>query len=330
MDVKLNSLTLMSLNVRGIRDSVKRKAVFLFCKRSEADLILLQETHSSESDIKFWKGQWGNGIYCSHGTNHSAGVSIFLHRFRGDILEVVSSDDGRWLTIVIRQDNAILIVCNVYGHNSRSRNKGLFSHIVSNLKELLQKYSNSLLILGGDFNECADDAKDRYPPKICQPSQSNNLILNFCCDLSLTDAWRFLNPDMLNFTWSNRSLSCKSRIDLFLISTNALHLLKNVSHSSAPLSDHKQIILKLGDSQETANLRGYWKFNNSLLQDVNFNDSIKKKFKKYLMIIQIANSSKNGNTLNIWLDVLLLREVKNLNSLEIKKNQNYLIELTSF
>ena len=102
MDViKLNPLTLMSLNVRGIRDAVKRKAMFLFCKRSEADLIPLQETHSSESDIKFWKGQWGNGIYCSHGTNHSAGVSVFLHTFRGDILEVVSSDDGRWLTIIL-------------------------------------------------------------------------------------------------------------------------------------------------------------------------------------------------------------------------------------
>jgi exonuclease III len=102
MDViKLNPLTLMSLNVRGIRDAVKRKAMFLFCKRSEADLILLQETHSSESDITFWIGQWGNGIYCSHCTNHSAGVSVFLHTFRGDILEVVSSDDGRWLTIIL-------------------------------------------------------------------------------------------------------------------------------------------------------------------------------------------------------------------------------------
>jgi len=78
MDVKLNSLTVMSLNTRGIRDSVKRKAVFLFCKKSGADLILLQETHSCESDIKFWKGQWGNEIYCCHGTNHSAGVSIFI------------------------------------------------------------------------------------------------------------------------------------------------------------------------------------------------------------------------------------------------------------
>ncbi len=68
----------MSLNVRGIRDLLKRKATFLFCKNSEADLILLQETHSSESDIKFWKGQWGNKIYCSHGTNHSAGVSFFF------------------------------------------------------------------------------------------------------------------------------------------------------------------------------------------------------------------------------------------------------------
>ena len=159
-------------------------------------------------------------------------------------------------------------MCNVYGHNSRSLNKGLFSQIILKL--------NSFLIVSGDFNECADDAKDRYPPKNCQTSQSNNLILKQCCDLSLTDAWHFLFPDMQDFTWSNRNLSCVSRIDLFLISTNALYLVKDVSHSSAPLSDHKQISLKLCGSQDTTNLRGYWKFNNSLLQDNQFNDRIKE------------------------------------------------------
>jgi len=67
-----------------------------------------------------------------------------------------------------------------------------------------------------------------------------------------------------------------------------------VSHSSAPLLDHKQIILKLGNSQETANLRGYWKFNNSLLQDVNFNDNIKK------IIEEIFNDNTNCNFMQKW------------------------------
>lgn len=62
---------------------LREKLFFLSCKRSEADLILLQETHSSDSDTKFWKSQWGNAGHFSHGTNHSAGVLIFQHKFKG-------------------------------------------------------------------------------------------------------------------------------------------------------------------------------------------------------------------------------------------------------
>lgn len=78
IDFKFNSFSVIYLNVRGLRDAVKRKAVFfLFCKSSESDIILLQETHSCEMDVKFWRNQWGNIIYCSHhGSSHSAGVNF--------------------------------------------------------------------------------------------------------------------------------------------------------------------------------------------------------------------------------------------------------------
>lgn len=129
MDFKFNSFSVMSLNVRGMRDMVKRKAIFLFCKSCESDLIFLQETHSCESDVKFWKNQWGNLIYSSHGSNHSAGVSILLHKFKGQILETAISNEGRWIIMALKQDNSIFVVCNLYGYNSFSANKTLFSHI---------------------------------------------------------------------------------------------------------------------------------------------------------------------------------------------------------
>lgn len=44
MEFKFNSFSVVSLNVRGLRDAEKRKAVFLFCKSNESDIILLQET----------------------------------------------------------------------------------------------------------------------------------------------------------------------------------------------------------------------------------------------------------------------------------------------
>lgn len=254
------------------------------CKRNEADLIFLQETHSGESDTKFWKTQWGNLAHFSYGTNHSAGVLILLYKFKGDILEPVPSNDGRWITLVIKQDNAIFIVCNIYVFNSHTSNKILFNEISLKLKEVSNTYQDPYLILCGDFNECPDDIMDRHRPRPNQTSQSNNLISSLCSNLSLTDAWRFFNPRTREFTWSNSRLTLKSRIDLFLISSSTLQFVKEVNHFYAPLSDHKQIILKLDVTQEIPGMRGYWKFYNSLLKDNSFNDAIKKWQRKSSMM----------------------------------------------
>lgn len=275
MDFLFKRFNVLSLNVRGIRDLTKRKALFLFCKRSDADLILLQETHSCDSDTRFWKAQWGNIVHFSHGSNHSAGVSILVHGFKGDILEVVPSSDGRWIIIIVKQDNTVFVVCNVYGFNSHFDNKNLFNTITGKLRDLRGKYVNAFIILAGDFNEYPDEIEDRYPPRAARSSQGSDLISSLCSELSLTDAWRFFNPGIQDFTWSNRSLTLKSRIDLFLISSSALQFVNEVKHVYAPLSDHNLIILKLGSIDPQSGIRGYWKFNNTLLSDDSFNESVK-------------------------------------------------------
>ncbi len=177
----------------------------------------------------------------------------------------MSSDNGRWITLIIKQDNAIFVICNIYGFNSHASNKSLFTEKVSNLKELQKKYQGSYIILWGDFNECPDDSIDRYPPKLNQPLQNTNLISMRCFSLTLTDAWRLFNPNAKQFTWCNRTLSLKSRINLFLISSSFLQYVKDIIHLYAPLSDHRQIILKLATTKESSSMRGYWKFNNSRL-----------------------------------------------------------------
>lgn len=260
---------------KGIRDLTKRKALFLFCKRSDADLILLQETDSCDSDTRFWKAQWGNVAHFSHGSNHSAGVSILVHGFKGDILEVVPSSDGRWIIIIVKQDNTVFVVCNVYGFNSHFDNKNLFNTITGKLRDLRGKCVNAFIILSGDFNECPDEIEDRYPPRAARSSQGSDLISSLCSELSLTDAWRFFNPGIQDFTWSNRSLTLKSRIYLFLVSSSALQFVNEVKHVYAPLSDHNLIILKLGSIDPQSGIRGYWKFNNTLLSDDSFNESVK-------------------------------------------------------
>ncbi len=61
---------------------------------------------------------------------------------------------------------------------------------------------------------------------------------------------------------------------MFIISSSILHLVKDISHYFAPLSDHKHILINLVGLQPISKMRGYWKCNNALLKDTKFNDSI--------------------------------------------------------
>ncbi len=81
-------LDIISLNVRGLRDLDKRKALFIFIKHREAQIILIQETHSYDNDVKFWESQWGDSAYFCHGTNHSARFAVFLNKLKGDVVEI--------------------------------------------------------------------------------------------------------------------------------------------------------------------------------------------------------------------------------------------------
>ena len=73
-------LKLLSLNVRGLRNGNKRRAIFSCLKKSQKAIIFcLQETYSSPEDEKLWSTEWGASIIYSHGTTHSKGVCILLN-----------------------------------------------------------------------------------------------------------------------------------------------------------------------------------------------------------------------------------------------------------
>lgn len=69
------SFSIFCLNARGLRNNIKRKALFLCAKQLKTDFVFFQESHSLAKDSNFWKSQWGNDIWLSHGSEHSAGVS---------------------------------------------------------------------------------------------------------------------------------------------------------------------------------------------------------------------------------------------------------------
>ncbi|KAJ8047357.1 hypothetical protein HOLleu_06338 [Holothuria leucospilota] len=83
----------------------------------------------------------------------------------------------------------------------------------------------------------------------------------------LVDIWRERNPFDKNFTWSsNVTPGIHCRLDYFLISRHASPAVTDNVFSPGFLSDHSFVCLSIG-TQEACRGPGFWKSNNSLLND---------------------------------------------------------------
>ena len=91
---------LISLNARGIRDFHKRKAIFSWINKQNADIAFLQETYSTPEIVDEWRFQWHGNIYYSHGTNHSKGVLILVSdKLQFELKSLSQDSDGRYVLI---------------------------------------------------------------------------------------------------------------------------------------------------------------------------------------------------------------------------------------
>lgn len=132
------SLSVLSLNVRGIRDLLKRKAFFLFFKKFKCDFYLIQETHASLSDYNFWKSQWGDDLWMSYGSNRAAGVAILKGTFKGKIIKTNIHDSGRWMILVIEKNTEIFVLGNIYASNFSTQNQSLFLNFEDQIEKTVE------------------------------------------------------------------------------------------------------------------------------------------------------------------------------------------------
>lgn len=94
---KYTRYDILSLNVRGIRDQLKRRSIFAYLKDHSPKIIFLQETHSEPSDEMIWKSEWGGEIFFSHGTNTVKGYAfLFTLRYGLKLIMFLTAIRGEW------------------------------------------------------------------------------------------------------------------------------------------------------------------------------------------------------------------------------------------
>lgn len=273
-----NTLKIISLNVRGIGNFRKRRSVFNWCRKSRADLILLQETHSTNTSEIQWQHEWGGKILFSHGTNNSKGVAIIFRNGNNvDVSDIYHDNEGRILCINFVKDELNFTLVNIYAPNIEN----LQNQFYDNLKDVFsqRKFEDSdRIIIGGDFN-CILNAKLDKSGGIEKVKDSVvHKISNIIDSFDLIDIWRFLNPNACRFTWRQPNPLIQCRLDYFLTSNS---LSEYISHSDiipGIRTDHSAIVINVQLQKSPVRGPGLWKFNNSYLADEqyvnNLNDNL--------------------------------------------------------
>ena len=205
----------LSLNVRGLNKTFKRRLIFRWLHNQKQHFIFLQECYSTNLCTSKWQNEWGGKVAFSHGTNHSKGVMILINPSLDCKSEKTITDkNGRFIIQKLSLDEQAIVLVNIYAPNDANQQVAFFSK----LNHLLQEFSHDNIIIGGDFN-CALSPKDKLGgTPVTRKASVIKEITNLCESHNLRDIWRTLNPDLSRFTWRNKSLKVQCRLDFFLIS----------------------------------------------------------------------------------------------------------------
>ena len=266
---------ILSLNVRGIRDQLKRRSIFAYLKDHSPKIIFLQETYSEPSDEMIWKSEWGGEIFFSHGTKHSKGVCILIHpTMQSKIDCIFNSNTGRMVLIAMEFNSLKLSLCNVYAPNNQSEQLNFLQEL-NNV--LMDKSELSTLIVGGDWN-CTLAKKDKVGGSDWKPSNYRNLLLTTMEAFDLVDIQRVRHPQLRKYSYVSKALKLKSRIDFFLVAQNLTRFVKKSDIYPSVAPDHQAIYMSLLWRNETPRGPGLWKFNNTLLDDDQYLANIRETY----------------------------------------------------
>ncbi len=270
------SLSKVTFNARGLRNNIKRKALFLFAKKYKTDFCFIQKSHSVPDDGKFWRSQGGNELWQAHGTEHSAGVTTLKHNFSGSLLLTTRDPSGHFILQVIDTENIIIVIVNIYSYNSHNDNNILLETLENYIQNASNNFPISGIVVGGDFNMILDHNLDCWPPR--NSAAVNKNLKVFMKKFNLIDVWRHQHYNTNAFTWSNRNATRKSRLDFWLVSNNLNNDKISVNIITTPLTDHNavSIFTPLHSASTKIYRNSYWKLNSSLLKHEAVKSGIKR------------------------------------------------------
>ena len=257
-------------------DDVKRRAIFQ-TYRVNADILILQETHSSQEFEKIWENEWGGVAFFSHGSTNARGVAVFVAKsHKNRIKNIQPIEGGRLIIFDYVEQGQIVTIAAIYAPNIDTPQ--YFKQIAEVLRE---KSVNKVLI--GDFNLVLDVEKDRLNT-YNNNNKSKEVIEDMMDEFCLREVWRNQHKDAREYSWfKSGNIQKASRIDFALVSGGLDQKVQHSTYIPGVKTDHRALYMVI-DLLPYERGSGYWKLNTSHLQNREFIEQMNKEISKTLQV----------------------------------------------
>lgn len=213
MNFSIGSLNCNSLNISSTAKSIQKTKLYSVVSL-KCDIIFLSDVRISNknlsSDLNFVKetfrvNPYGNYDFICNSTRNKRGTAILIkHNLNISEISRESDPDENFLLILAQlPEGQRLILGSVYGPNQADR------EFFRKLTTSLNKLGNFPIILGGDWNctFCNDPIAGNIDCLNLQnlPNRLHtNLVRDLCEIFSLSDPFRILYPNKLEYTCAPR------------------------------------------------------------------------------------------------------------------------------
>ena len=164
MDSRMvTKFSVITYNTRGLRDKHKRIKIFNFLKsKQHCGVIMIQESHSVNSDLESWKNELGYNVYLNSGTSLARGTLIgFSKNFEFENIKYYDDKIGRLQILSGLHDEQKYIFVNIYNSNFQNEQVGILKILNKKLAEFNPNLDHHI-ICGGDWNFVKDKSKDTF------------------------------------------------------------------------------------------------------------------------------------------------------------------------
>ena len=156
----------------------------------------------------------------------------------------------------------------------------------------IRREINSNTIIVGDFNPSISPTDRSSKQRINKETQTLNETLH---KMGLIDIFRIFHPNAEEYTFFSSAHGTFSRIGHILGHKSSLSKFKKLGIVSSIFSDHNAMRLDINYREKTAKNTNSWRLNNTLLNNKEVTEEIRKEIKRFLE----TNGNENRVTQNL-------------------------------